>query len=373
LDTGQTLRSSCQEWHARCRGPAGIRPASSSPRGSPLPAGRRRSRKRAARSWAWRWRFFFHQTCMQPPPASHSAGRPQEEQKARSTELGLEMELPAFAHAVLWQQAAPAPAPEHARPAPPPVGAPGAPAGERGGSLALAQISDPEARARRPPCLPISGGGCWLGGGAALGIQCLVRAAPAVGLDALPRAATRCRRWRRPHPRLTPIRGCGAGPGGMTGWEWPETLVQPSSKRSDIRARARGSTGHSASSAWMQARARARVGRPREPGGAQGGQAGARARARPGGPRRQAQHGRARGDCGHHQGAAQPVRARAAAATPGALQRAGAVAPARCILTRGCASLHLCMCACGCMPCPPHTIWFAANLSLSRLLACGMD
>jgi len=138
-----------------CLGPEGVRPACSSPRSLPI----------------------LLRPCW-----------PQEEQKAGSTELSLEMELPAFAHAVLWQQAAPAAAPEHARAAPPPVGAAAAPAGERGGGLALAQISDPEARAARPPCLPPPGWQPSAGWRHVRGIQCPAGAAPPWSAT-LPRAA----------------------------------------------------------------------------------------------------------------------------------------------------------------------------------------
>ena len=62
----------------------------------------------------------------------------QEEQKASSTELSLEMELPVFAHAVIWQQAAPAPAPTLA-----PPGSVGLAPSERGGP-ALTLVPDPE-------------------------------------------------------------------------------------------------------------------------------------------------------------------------------------------------------------------------------------
>lgn len=65
----------------------------------------------------------------------------QEEQKASSTELSLEMELPVFAHAVIWQQAAPAPAPALA-----PPGSVGLAPVERGGP-ALTLVPDPEVRA----------------------------------------------------------------------------------------------------------------------------------------------------------------------------------------------------------------------------------
>lgn len=62
----------------------------------------------------------------------------QEEQKASSTELSLEMELSVFAHAVIWQQAAPAPSPALA-----PPGSVGLAPSERGGP-ALTLVPDPE-------------------------------------------------------------------------------------------------------------------------------------------------------------------------------------------------------------------------------------
>ena len=72
---------------------------------------------------------------------NHSIDIVQEEQKASSTELSLEMELPVFAHAVIWQQAAPAPAPVLA-----PPGSVGLAPSERGGP-ALTLVPDPEVSA----------------------------------------------------------------------------------------------------------------------------------------------------------------------------------------------------------------------------------
>ncbi|KAK9832006.1 hypothetical protein WJX81_007953 [Elliptochloris bilobata] len=70
--------------------------------------------------------------------------RVEEEQKASSTELSLEMELPVFAHAVIWQQAAPAPVPAQAVP-----GSVGGSTGDRGG-LALVLVPDPEVGRESP-------------------------------------------------------------------------------------------------------------------------------------------------------------------------------------------------------------------------------
>ena len=83
--------------------------------------------------------------CWAEAGLNHSIDTVQEEQKASSTELSLEMELPVFAHAVIWQQAAPAPAPALA-----PPGSAGLAPSERGGP-ALTLVPDPEVSASCNP------------------------------------------------------------------------------------------------------------------------------------------------------------------------------------------------------------------------------